>query len=249
MNDPLLSRRTIRKYSDRDITEQDLNYILEAAIRTSTTGNMQVYSIVVTRDKAMKEKLAPAHFNQKMVKEAPVMLTFCADFNRFNKWCNQRSAEPGYDNFLSFMTAAIDAMLAAQTACIAAEKRGMGICYLGTTTYMADRLIEILNLPRGVVPVTAVTIGWPDEKPEQVDRLPLGAVVHNETYHDYTADQIDMIYSEKEAREDSAKFVAENGKQNLAQVFTDVRYKKADNIHFSKSFLDVLKKQGFMENR
>jgi nitroreductase len=249
MNDPLLSRRTIRKYSDRDITEQDLNYILEAATRTSTTGNMQVYSIVVTRDKAMKEKLAPAHFNQKMVKEAPVMLTFCADFNRFNKWCNQRSAEPGYDNFLSFMTAAIDAMLAAQTACIAAEKRGMGICYLGTTTYMADRLIEILNLPRGVVPVTAVTIGWPDEKPEQVDRLPLGAVVHNETYHDYTADQIDMIYSEKEAREDSAKFVAENGKQTLAQVFTDVRYKKADNIHFSKSFLDVLKKQGFMENR
>jgi nitroreductase len=249
MNDPLLSRRTIRKYSDRDITEQDLNYILEAATRTSTTGNMQVYSIVVTRDKAMKEKLAPAHFNQKMVKEAPVMLTFCADFNRFNKWCNQRSAEPGYDNFLSFMTAAIDAMLAAQTACIAAEKRGMGICYLGTTTYMADRLIEILNLPRGVVPVTAVTIGWPDEKPEQVDRLPLGAVVHNETYHDYTADQIDMIYSEKEAREDSAKFVAENGKQTLAQVFTDVRYKKADSIHFSKSFLDVLKKQGFMENR
>jgi nitroreductase len=247
MNDPLLSRRTIRKYSDRDISEQDLNYILEAATRASTTGNMQVYSIVVTRDRAMKELLAPAHFNQKMVTQAPVMLTFCADFNRFTKWCRQRKAEPGYDNFLSFVTAAIDAIIVAQTACVAAESRGMGICYLGTATYMADKIIDILRLPAGVVPVTAITIGWPDEAPEQPDRLPLEAVVHREVYTDYPAGQIDTIYAEKEGREDSAKFIAENGKETLAQVFTDVRYKKADNIHFSKSFLEVLRKQGFME--
>ena len=68
----------------------------------------------------------PLHFNQKMVTEAPVVLTFCADFNRFNKWCLLNDAEPGYDNFLSFMTAAIDALLVAQTICIAAEARGLG---------------------------------------------------------------------------------------------------------------------------
>jgi nitroreductase len=247
MNDPLLSRRTIRKYSDRDITEDELNYILKAATRASTTGNMQVYSIVVTRDKAMKELLAPAHFNQKMVAQAPVMLTFCADFNRFNKWCRQRKAEPGYDNFLSFVTAAIDAIIVAQTACMAAESKGMGICYLGTATYMADKIIDILHLPAGVVPVTAVTIGWPDETPEQPDRLALEAVVHREVYNDYSPEMIDSIYAAKEARDDSAKFIAENGKETLAQVFTDVRYKKADNIHFSKSFLEVLRKQGFIE--
>ncbi len=247
MKDTLLTRKTIRKYSGREVTDSDLNYILEAAIRTSTTGNMQVYSIIVTRDQAMKEKLAPAHFNQKMVTEAPVMLTFCADFNRFNKWCRQREAEPGYDNFLSFMTAAIDALLAAQTACIAAESKGMGICYLGTTTYMADKIIDILNLPEGVVPVTAITLGWPAEDLPQVDRLPHGAVVHNETYRDFSVDDIDRLYAEKESRADSLQFIAENNKKTLAQVFTDVRYKKADNIHFSKSFLEVLKKQGFMD--
>lgn len=247
MKDTLLTRKTIRKYSGREVTDSDLNYILEAAIRTSTTGNMQVYSIIVTRDQAMKEKLAPAHFNQKMVTEAPVMLTFCADFNRFNKWCRQREAEPGYDNFLSFMTAAIDALLAAQTACIAAESKGMGICYLGTTTYMADKIIDILNLPEGVVPVTAITLGWPAEDLPQVDRLPHGAVVHNEIYRDFSVDDIDRLYAEKENRADSLQFIAENNKKTLAQVFTDVRYKKADNIHFSKSFLGVLKKQGFMD--
>ena len=87
------------------------------------------------------------HFNQNMITEAPVVLTFCADFNRFNKWCRLRNAEPGYDNFLSFMTAAIDALLVAQTVCIAAESKGLGICYLGTTTYNAHKIIDSVNAP------------------------------------------------------------------------------------------------------
>ena len=132
-----------------------------------------------------------------MITEAPVVLTFCADFNRFNKWCILRNAEPGYDNFLSFFTAAIDALLVAQTVCIAAEAKGLGICYLGTTTYTADKIIEVLKLPKGVVPVTTVTLGWPDEKPEQVDRLPLEAVVHKETYQDYSKVILKNIINQK----------------------------------------------------
>jgi hypothetical protein len=207
---------------------------------------MQVYSIIITRDDEKKRELSPLHFNQKMVTEAPVVLTFCADFNRFNRWCLLRKAEPGYDNFLSFVTAAIDALLTAQTFCIAAESKGLGICYLGTTTYMANRIIDVLKLPKGVVPVTTITLGWPMEKPEQVERLPLEAVIHYETYHDYTSDRIDMIYRDKEERGDSVQFVKENNKETLAQVFTDVRYKKADNVYFSNVLLQVLKDQGFM---
>jgi nitroreductase len=246
-SDFLLNRRTIRKYSSKPVGDRLLDEILTAGCRTSTTGNMQVYSIIVTSEDDIKRELAPLHFNQKMVIEAPVILTFCADFNRFNKWCRLRKAVPGYDNFLSFMTAAIDALLVAQTICIASESRGLGICYLGTTTYMANRIIEVLKLPKGVVPVTTVTLGWPAEKPEQVDRLPLEAVVHKETYNDYSDDIIERIYQEKERREDSRQFVKENNKETLAQVFTDVRYKKADNIYFSIMLLQVLKEQGFME--
>jgi hypothetical protein len=144
------------------------------------------------------------------------------------------------------MTAAIDALIAAQTFCMAAESRGLGICYLGTTTYMAHKIIEVLKLPRGVIPVTTVTAGWPAGQPEQVDRLPLEAVVHNEIYRDYTDADIDRFYSEKENRNDSRQFVAENKKESLAQVFTDIRYKKEDNVYFSKILLQVLKDQGFM---
>ncbi|MDR2887865.1 MAG: nitroreductase family protein [Bacteroidales bacterium] len=242
----LLERRSIRKYSAEDVDDATLNAILEMGCRASTTGNMQVYSIIVTRDGEMKKRLAPFHFNQRMVAEAPVTLTFCADFNRFNRWCRLRSAEPGYDNFLSFVTAAIDAVAVAQTVAVAAEARGLGICYLGTTTYTAGGIIEALGLPAGVVPVTTITLGWPAEQPEQVDRLPLEAVVHCETYGDYSADDINRHYASRESRADSLRYVSENGKETLAQVFTDVRYKKADNEHFSEAFLGILKKQGFL---
>jgi len=242
----LLNRRTIRKYNSAPVDEKLINDLLCMACRASTTGNMQVYSIIITRDPVMKEELAPCHFNQRMVTEAPVLLTFCADFNRFSKWCRQRNADPGYDNFLSFFTAAIDALLVAQTFCIAAEDEGLGICYLGTTTYTAGKIIETLKLPSGVVPVTTLTAGWPAEKPDQVDRLPLEAVIHAETYKDYSAADIDKFYSDKEQRSDSEQFIRENSKETLAQVFTDVRYKKSDNIHFSKVLLEVLNKQGFM---
>ena len=241
----LLERRSIRKYTTKNIDDATLNAILEMGCRASTTGNMQVYSIIITRDNEMKKKLAPFHFNQKMIIEAPVTLTFCADFNRFNKWCRLRNAEPGYDNFLSFVTAAIDAIIVAQTVAIAAEAKGLGICYLGTTTYTADGIINALNLPTGVVPVTTITLGWPAERPEQVDRLPLEAVIHNEIYKDYFADDINKYYTPKESSPDSLKYVAENNKETLAQVFTDVRYKKVDNVHFSEILLSVLKKQGF----
>jgi len=242
----LTNHRTIRKYTEEDIDNDLLNELLHAACRASTTGNMQVYSIVETRDPEIKKKLAPCHFDQPMVEEAQVVLTFCADFNRFNKWCQQRKAEPGYDNFLSFMTATIDAIIVAQTLCVAAEAKGLGICYLGTTTYMAEQLIEILELPARVVPVTTVTLGWPAENPEQTDRLPLKAVLHKEKYHDYSEQEIDWFYAEKEARDDSKQFIEENNRETLAQVFTDVRYKKSDNEIFSKLLLNVLKKQGFM---
>jgi nitroreductase len=236
---------TVRKYKNQPVSELLINDLFEAGCRASTTGNMQLYSIVHTTNQVLKEKLMPAHFNQKMIVEAPHVFTFCADFNRFKKWCMLSRAEPGYDNFLSFVTAAIDALLVAQNVCIAAESKGLGICYLGTTIYNADQIIKILNLPLGVVPITTLTIGWPDEEPKRVDRLPLEAIVHREIYHDYSDEQIKMVYQHKESLPESTRFIKENHKETLAQVFTDVRYKKSDNEFFSNKLIEVIRNQGF----
>ena len=243
----LNDRRTIRKYSDQTISTELLNNLFATAARASNTGNMQTYSVVVTRDEVQKKALAPAHFNQPMITQAPVVLTFCADYNRFSKWCECRQAEPGYDNFQSFIAAAIDAVIFAQTFAVAAEREGLGICYLGTTTYNAHQIIDALHLPRLVVPIVTLTLGYPADMPALQDRLPLGAFVHEEFYKECSAEDIDMLYAEKESLPEMKAFTEENHKATLAQVFTDVRYTKANNVHFSKVLLDVLKQQSFLE--
>jgi hypothetical protein len=188
---------------------------------------------------------APFHFNQPVAKTAPVLLTFVADFNRFSKWCEANSAEPGFNNLLSFFTASIDALLVAQNVCIAAENFGLGICYLGTTTYNAKEIIEALKLPKLTFPVTTIAMGYPDENPALTDRIPLEGIIHDETYHDFTVDSLKELYTFKENLESSKLFVKENNKKTLAQVFTDVRYKKQDNEFFSEKMLRTIKEQGF----
>lgn len=240
------NRKTIRKYSDKIVSEELLNKLLEEAEHTPTMGNLQLYSVIVTRSKGGKETLAPAHFNQPMVTEAPVVLTICADFRRTSTWAENRKAEPGYDNFLSFMNASTDALLYTQSFCNLAEEEGLGTCYLGTTIYMPQMIIDTLKLPKLVFPIATITLGWPNEEPNISDRLPLSAIIHNEHYEDYTPENINDYYTEKENLKENIQFVEINKKETLAQVFTDIRYTKKDNQAMSKGMIDALKKQGFI---
>lgn len=243
--DKINMRRSIRKYSDAPVSDELLRGLLAKAERTQTMGNLQLYSVVVTRSADMKQRLAPAHFNQPMVTEAPVVLTFCADTRRTSVWAENRDAVPGYDNFLSYQNAATDALLFCQTFCNLAEEEGLGCCFLGTTVYMPQLIIDVLKLPRLVMPVATITLGWPDEQPPLTDRLPLDAIMHDETYCDYTPGSIDRFYAEKEALPENREFVRVNNKQTLAQVFTDCRYTKKDNEAMSVGLLEALRKQGF----
>ena len=209
-------------------------------------GNLQLYSVVITRDAEQKAMLAPAHFNQPMVTDAPVVLTFCADFHRTTVWAENRKATPGYDNILSFLNAASDTLLYCQTFCNLAEQKGLGTCFLGTTIYMPQTIIDILKLPRLVFPVATITLGWPDEKPAQSDRLPLHAIIHDEEYSDYTPASIDDMYQKKESLPENRHFVELNHKETLAQVFTDIRYTRKDNAALSATLIEALKHQGFL---
>ena len=128
----LEKRTSIRKYAQREVSNELLHRLLQEAERTQTMGNLQLYSVIVTRSEEQKAALAPAHFNQPMVTGAPVVLTFCADFRRTSRWAEERKAQPGYDNFLSFINAATDALLYCQTFCNLADEEGLGYCYLGT---------------------------------------------------------------------------------------------------------------------
>jgi nitroreductase len=237
----------VRRFKDKGIQPEILESIIYSGSKASTTGNMQLYSVVISETIEDKSKLIPYHFNQMVARNAPVLLTIVADYNRFTKWCTLNSAQPGYDNFISFFTAVIDALLFAQNLCLAAENYGLGICYLGTTTYNAREIINVLNLPKLTFPVTTIALGYPSETPEYVDRIPVEGIIHKSKYKEYTDKTIKDLYSFKENLDSSKKFISENKKETLAQVFTDIRYKKADNEIFSEKMLEVMREQGFLK--
>lgn len=129
--------------------------------------------------------------------------------------------------------------------CDLAEAAGLGLCFLGTTIYQPQLIVDVLKLPRLVMPVATITLGWPDENPPVSDRLPLTAIRHDETYQPVTPDTINRDYAAKEALPENKEFVQVNGTETLAQIFTDIRYTAADCRAMSQTLLDTLRKQGF----
>ncbi len=252
--DLIRRHRSIRRYRPDPIPDDLLTEVLDAGVRASSSGNMQTYSIIVTRDRALREQLYGPHMEQSMVLDAPALLTFCADFRRMRHWLRLSDAPDNFDNFMSFLIAAIDATLVSQNVALAAEARGLGLCYMGSTLANCDQIGRILRLPPGVFPVVGYSLGWPDEDPAPRDRLPLSGIVHDETYHDYSDDDIRDIYSERETRgwerymsyPELRLMIEQSGVRNLAQVYTVVKYTRESHMAFSETVLDYLRQQGFL---
>lgn len=250
------SHRSIRRYQPDPVSEETLREILEGGIRASSSGNMQAYSIIVTRDQELREQLLNAHFQQSMVLEAPVLLTFCADFNRMRRWLTLNNAPDNFDNLFSFLIGAIDALLVSQNVALAAESKGLGICYLGSTLSNADQIRKILQLPANVVPAAGFTLGHPAEDPDRRDRLPLDGLIHQETYQPYSDRDIKEIYREREIKGwerylQSARLrslVEEAGVTNLAELYTRVKYTRKSYQEISRRLLRTLEEAEFMHH-
>lgn len=240
------NRRTVRNFQNRKVSAGLLNMILDESMHAPTTGNMQLYSVVVTCEENRRKELAKFHFNQPASVSAPVLLTVCADFNRFAKWCRVSGANHEFNNLQGLMMGLMDALIYAQQIVTISELNGLSTCYLGTTIYNAPEISQLLSLPAGVIPVVTVALGYATEMPDDSGRLPLEAIISEELYRNFTDEEVADLYAEKEAREDSRKFVAENNKKSLAQVFTDVRYPGSVLEPFSAKLHDYLTEQGFI---
>lgn len=219
--------------------------MLECASRASNTGNMQMYSIIVTQQQPLLGQLSQLHFGQGAT--APAMVTVCVDVNRYHHWCRLNGCGEPYSNLLWLMSGTVDASLASQNLCVAAEAEGLGFCYLGTVMYNTKAIAELLQLPKGVAPVVTLSIGYPDEQPDQSERLPLEGIVHQETYHDYSDVDIRRVHEVRERFPFNQQMVKENGVRNLAELFTTKRYPRSDNEAISKSLKEFFQQVGFME--
>jgi len=229
LSDLLNRHRSIRRYKPDPIGSALIESVCQDAIAgASSSGNLNSVSIVLTRDAERRRKLYDLHFEQLMVLEAPLVVTFCADWFKTRRWLNRRGARDNFNNFIGYHVAAFDAMIVAQNACLGFEAQGLGICYMGTTLHSMTAIAEFLGLPDTCVPVTTIVVGYPDEDPPKRDRLPLPSFLHDERYHAPTDEQIDATYLQREVRgwerymsvpEIKARIEA-HGITSLAQFYT-----------------------------
>jgi len=251
----LRQHRSIRRFRDESVDADVLGGILGAATHSATSGNLQPYSVVVTRDPARRQALWSLHREQAMILEAPIVLTFCCDWRRVDAWTRSRGARGSFGNFRCFITGAIDAIIYAQSVALAAEDAGLGICYMGTTLGCSAGLIDLLGLPELVFPVTSMVVGHPAEDPAPRSRLPMGAAVHDERYADWACDsaRIDAVYADRD--EEGWKRYLENpamaeairaaGVTNLAQVYAVMKYGEGEVTEATRRLVEGVERQGF----
>jgi len=199
---PLLNRhRSIRQYKPDPIDPALVAQVCADAIAGgSSSGNLNPVSLVLTRDPERKRRLYQLHFEQPMVLQAPLVITFCADWFRTREWLRRHRARDNFNNLIGWHVAAFDAIIVAQNVCLGFEAHGLGICYMGTTLHSMPEIAEFLALPDTCLPVTTIVVGYPDEDPEKRDRLPLAAFLHEERYRPRTDAELAAEYAVREKR-------------------------------------------------
>jgi nitroreductase len=251
------AHRSIRQYTDQAIEPGLINSVLAQALAgSSSSGNLNLVSVIKTQDPARKAKLYELHGNQPMVLQAPLVLTFCADSFRTREWLALRQARPGFADLVSWHTAAFDAIILAQTAALAFESHGLGICYMGTTLFGMRAIADFLEMPANVLPVTSLVVGWPFEAPAQRDRLPPEAWIHEERYQRPSSADIESHFGTREVRgrerylsmgPEMAAQWAEHGIGSLAQYYTSkIKYDPDRFEAFSTDIEALLRERGFL---
>jgi nitroreductase len=252
----LNQHRSIRNFKSDPIEESVIQEVLQEAIAgASSSGNLNSFSLVLTRDEENKRKLFELHLSQPMILQAPLLITFCADWFRPRQWLKLRGARDNFNNFLGYHIAAVDAIIVAQNVCLGFEARGYGICYMGTTLYAMNEISELLELPDTCLPVTTIVVGVPNENPGKRDRLPMDAFVHNEKYHQHSPTELENIYTEREVKgwerymssPDLKEQIEAAGIESLAQFYTsDLKYSPKHFIEFSERIYAALAQKNFL---
>jgi nitroreductase len=253
----LLKRhRSIRSFKpdpiDPDLIEQ---VCADAIAGASSSGNLNSISIVLTRDPERKKRLFELHSEQEMILEAPLVVTFCADWYRTRQWLKLRGARDNFNNFIGYHVAAFDAMIIAQNVSLGFEAHGLGICYMGTTLFSIEEISDLLELPETCAPVTTIVVGVPNEDPAKRDRLPYKAFLHDEVYQVPDTAKLEDIYEQREVRgwnrymsiPELKAMIEERGIKSLAHFYTsEVKYDPDQFLVYSDKLRKFLEAKHFL---
>jgi FMN reductase (NADPH) len=238
---------SVRHYKPDPVPTQLVETIVAAAQRSSTSSNLQMTSVIAVTDADKRARLAELCGNQKHVAEAPLFLAWCADLHRLDRVCELRGYKQVTEYVENFLVAAVDVGITSQTAALAAESLGLGICYIGSIRNCPQDVIDLLALPRLVFPITGMTVGWPAAAPRLRPRVATSAVLHWETYN---RDQDQALYDYDRAMVETGIYqgrqVPVPGKPEEVEDYGWLEHSARRVSQPTRTFLrPVLRQQGF----
>ena len=237
MMEQIKQHTSIRKYEHKPIPEQVMDDIFTAIQMAPSWINGQQYSVIRVTDDNVREKLVALAGNQQYIAEAAEFLVFCADFNRIQKACEYEGVNFEVDSPDYLTIATTDLGIALGQAIIAAESFGLGTVAIGGVRRATEDIIELLGLPKYVLPISGLCIGYPDEQPLVKPRLPRETVIHTNTYKEITREQLEA-YNEEMLSYMKKRGATSTWTQGVANF-----YSKGYSAY--RSVVDSMKKQGF----
>lgn len=180
----IMNHRSIRKFEEKRLSDEQIRTIVESAQAASTSSFIQAYSIIGVKDSDKKKKLAEIVGNQAYVAENGHFFVFCGDLHRHQviSQMEEKDLSTSLESTEKFMVATIDAALAAQNAVLAAESMGLGACYIGGLRNNLDEVCQLLHIPKFVIPLFGIAVGYPAQMPDKKPRLPFEHIYHEDEY-------------------------------------------------------------------
>lgn len=214
----ILERKSIRKFKSKKVSKENIRKIVIAGQRAPTACKVEAYSFILISDHQKRMEIMDAAVGhgstRRFMMEAPVWIMICTDFARHIKLSETLGIEAKFETVSKLVLGLIDASLAAENMTIAAEALGLGSCFVGSIWTAIQRISEILEVPKNVLPFLLLCIGYPDENPTERARWPIEAVLHENTYK-FPTDEIMIAHSKtREKWETSSPYRLKKGTED-----------------------------------
>ena len=237
----LWERKSTRVYEECQISPEDKRLILQSAMEAPTAGNQQMYTILDITDQELKERLSESCDHQPFIAKAPMVLIFCADYQKWVDTFTEAGAQPRRPGAGDLMLAVCDAVIAAQNAVVAAQSLGIGSCYIGDIMEQCELHREMLKLPEYVFPAAMVVFGYPTQQQRErkkPERCRLEDIVQENASRRREGGELRRMF-EKETKNRSF--------EEWAQAFCNRKYNSAFSREMTRSVEAYLK--SWMQNR
>lgn len=194
----LHARKSVRIFTEKDISQEIKESILQAALQAPSAGCQLLYTILDITDQTKKEKLADLCDHQPFIAKAKMVLIFCADCEKWLSFYREAGLSPRKPEAGDLLLAVEDALIAAQNAVTAAESFGIGSCYIGDVMENAEEMETLLELPPYVYPACMLVFGYPTRQQQErkkPERFALSDIVCENTYRRKNSQEIRSMFS------------------------------------------------------